>query len=158
MVGIAIDSLTEFEKPTGDLDARRDESLARYFQLEFAAMAALVRLDHSDRYRRAIQSAPRQPCLDLFVGQQIYVWRRGATHKRRLKGRSSRELNRWHGPAIVIGEERSGTNGQPGSRRGWWISHNGNLLLVAPEHVRMATRYEMMFPGLVAHLMRDAVE
>ena len=59
-------------------------------------------------------------------------------------------MERWHGPAIVIGSEGHAD----GRARGYWITHAGQALLVAPGHLRLATRQEQMLPGAVAYLLR----
>eukprot|EP00975_Prorocentrum_lima_P039313 8263869-Prorocentrum_lima.AAC.1 len=60
------------------------------------------------------------------------------------KGRRFRDLDRWHGPGIIIGDELN----QGGQRRAYWISHNGTCFLVAPEHVRLATRMAQLAPSI----------
>ena len=62
----------------------------------------------------------------------------------------ARERERWHGPALVVGVERN----QDGRARAYWITHSGQALLVAPEHLRLATRQEQLLPGAVAYLLR----
>ena len=72
-----------------------------------------------------------------------------------MKGRRIRDFDRWHGPGVIIGDE---PNPLGNGRRGYWVSHNGQLMLVAPEHVRLATRVEQLLPGIVAHLLKDVAE
>ncbi len=71
-----------------------------------------------------------------------------------MKGRKYRDFDRWHGPGVVIGDERNPDAG----RKGYSALHNGQLLLVAPEHIRLATRLEQMTPGLAAQLLKESPE
>eukprot|EP00969_Alexandrium_andersonii_P257564 11387810-Alexandrium_andersonii.AAC.1 len=42
--------------------------------------------------------------------------------------------------------------------RAYWVSLAGDLLLVAPEHLRLAARVEQTLPGAVANLMQNVTE
>ena len=51
-------------------------------------------------------------------------------------------FSRWHGPAVVLGQQLDGQR-EEGSQS-YWIAHGGNLLLVAAQHLRAATREEAL--------------
>ena len=149
--GSALGSFLQQEDIPGDFMARYDAAHRRSIEIRSAASAALVRLDHADRYRRAIAHPPRTECLDLVQGTQVFYWR-AANTRRTLRGRRFRDFDRWRGPGVIIGDERR----PDGGRRAYWVSHAGSLLLAPPEHVRLATRMEQLMPGAVSHLLRSA--
>jgi hypothetical protein len=151
--GSALDGFLEVENLAGDDVLRAESTYRRAMKLREASCAALVRLDHADRYRRAVSHAARPVSTNYLRRMQVFYWRRGGTRKN-LKGRRIREFERWRGPGVIIGDEVNAD----GTKRGHWISHNGALFLVAPEHLRLATRVEQMVPGVVASMMREAAE
>ena len=118
--GSALDTFLEQENLAGDEVLRTNTTFRRALRLRESACAALVRLDHADRYRRAVAHGIRPSPVDYVKGMQVFFWRRGGT-RRNLKGRRAREPERWRGPGIVVGEE-----GAAGDRRsGYWVSFFG---------------------------------
>ena len=103
-------------------------------------MKAIVDLDHSQRYHRAISARPSLEGPHVFLpGAQVYYWQaQGAAG--RFRGRRRRQFDRWRGPGTVIGRERR--DGQ--EREGYWVSHAGHLRLIAPQHLRAASRDEQI--------------
>ena len=134
-----IDALTD-KAMLASLDiASKDDHNRRTLQIREAAMVALQKLDHSDRWRRAISAGQRPSPGPWLPSAQVFYWRTAKT-KKNLKGRRARVFERWHGPAVVIGREGR----TPHHDEGYWISHNGRLMLVAPEHLRAATSEEQL--------------
>eukprot|EP00969_Alexandrium_andersonii_P269975 11932396-Alexandrium_andersonii.AAC.1 len=68
---------------------------------------------------------------EMCIRDRVFYWRTART-RRNMKGRRIRDFDRWHGPGVIIGDEPDPRPG--GRRRAYWVSHAGNLLLVAPEH------------------------
>eukprot|EP00969_Alexandrium_andersonii_P133330 5896167-Alexandrium_andersonii.AAC.1 len=62
-------------------------------------MAALERLDASDKWRRAILADRRPPTEHWEPGSCVYFWRTSRT-RTNLKRRGARLLERWIGPAV----------------------------------------------------------
>ena len=91
--GSAIDSFENRENVSGDEQAMINGAHRRSLRLRSAAMAALVRLDHADRYRRAVVAGLRTPTLDVPQGTQVFYWRVGKTRKN-MKGRKYRDFDR----------------------------------------------------------------
>ena len=60
-------------------------------------------------------------------------------------------VERWHGPAVVLGREVRGEQ----LMDGYWLAHNGYLPLVAPEHIRSATREERLSSAVMSQVMTD---
>ena len=79
--GSAIDSFENRENVSGDEQALINGAHRRSLQLRSAAMAALVRLGHADRYRRAVVAGLRTPTLDVPQGTQIFYWQVGKTKR-----------------------------------------------------------------------------
>ena len=101
---------------------RTNTACRRALTLREAASAALVRLDHAGRYRRAISHGARPEMPTYSKGTQVCYWRRGKARPN-LKGRRIRDIERWRGPGIIVGEEQE----QGGQRRGYWVSHAGSF-------------------------------
>ena len=57
-----------------------------------------------------------------------------------LKGRRTRQVERWYGPGVVIGHEWD----QEAERDSYWISYGGTCFLVAAVHMRHAEFEECM--------------
>lgn len=153
--GSALDSFLEKESLPSDDSSRQHHLFRRAVQFREAPCAALVRLDHADRYRRTGSHAPRVLPQGFLTRTQVFYWRAARTKKGikatiAQKGRRAREAERWHGPAIVVGVEKHAD----GRARAYWITQSAQALLVAPEHLRLATRQEQMLPGAVAYLLR----
>ena len=121
------------------------------FRIRAAALAALEKLDANDKWRRAIV-ADFRPTPDPFhPGECVFYWRSKKTFGN-MKSRGTRRFERWWGPAVVIGQER-GPDGE--TDEAYWIVHNGNLMVVAPQHLRRATAEERLASEVLAQVMED---
>ena len=78
---------------------------ARSLAIRSAAMSALEKLDASDKWRRAILADKRPPTEEWAPGTCVFFWRTART-RTNLKRRGARLVDRWLGPAVVIGRER----------------------------------------------------
>ena len=138
--GSVIDSLLDGEQLPMHSQAAGDAVYQRSLQIRREAMKAIVDLDHSQRYHRAISARPHLEAPHVFLpGAQVYYWQaQGAPG--RFRGRRRRQFDRWRGPGTVIGRERR--DGQ--EREGYWVSHAGHLRLIAPQHLRPASREEQI--------------
>ena len=140
MDGSVIDSLLDGEQLPAHSQAASDTGYQRALKIRQEAMKAIVDIDHSQRYHRAIASRPSLQGHQVYLpGAQVYYWQ-AAGSKGKLKGRRRRQQDRWRGPGTVIGHEmRDGAQSNA-----LWISHGGHLRLVAPQHVRPASPEEQI--------------
>ena len=138
--GSVIDSLLDGEQLPMHSQAATDARYQRALQIRQDAMKAIVDLDHSQRYHRAIAMRPSLEGPHVFLpGAQVFYWQaQGAAG--RFRGRRRRQFDRWRGPGTVIGREMR--DGQ--EREGYWVSHAGHLRLIAPQHLRPAAREEQI--------------
>ena len=90
-----------------------------------AAMAALERLDASDKVRRALAHDFRESVLSFLPGEVVYFWRKARSRGGNIRGRGSRLFDRWHGPGVILGRE-SDHRGE--EHEGYWVSYSGELL------------------------------
>ena len=82
--------------------SRNDPIFRNSLQIRKAAMEAIIELDHSDKWTEALRFPSRKSECALFLpGHQVFFWKR--THI--LKGRHTRQVERWYGPGVVIGHE-----------------------------------------------------
>ena len=103
-------------------------------------MKAIVNLDHSQRYHRAIAMRPNIEGPHVFLpGAQVFYWQ-AQRAAGRFRGRRRRQFDRWRGPDTVIGREMR--DGQ--EREGYWVSHAGHLRRIAPQHLRPSAREEQI--------------
>ena len=140
MDGSVIDSLLDGEQLPVHSQAASDAGYQRALKIRQEAMKAIIDLDHSQRYHRAIAARPNLRGYQVYLpGAQVYYWQaQGAKNK--MKGRRRRQHDRWRGPGTVIGHEmRDGVQSNA-----LWISHGGHLRLVAPQHVRSASPEEQV--------------
>ena len=138
--GSVIDSLLDGEQLPAHSQAASDAGYQRALKIRQEAMKAIIDLDHSQRYHRAIAARPNLRGHQVYLpGAQVYYWQaQGAKNK--MKGRRRRQHDRWRGPGTVIGHEmRDGVQSNA-----LWISHGGHLRLVAPQHVRSASPEEQV--------------
>jgi len=138
--GSVIDSLLDGEQLPAHSQAATDAGYQRALKIRQEAMKAIIDLDHSQRYHRAIAARPNLRGHQVYLpGAQVYYWQaQGARSK--MKGRRRRQHDRWRGPGTVIGHEmRDGVQSNA-----LWISHGGHLRLVAPQHVRSASPEEQV--------------
>ena len=147
------DSLTDQAVlPALDL-AEKDDSYRRGFLIREASMVALQKLGHPDRWRRAIVAGQRPNVGPYFPGSQVFFWR-AARAAQNLRRRGARMFSRWHEPAVVIGREAR----SPHHDEGYWVSHQGSLLLVAPEHVRAETLEEQLANTRISDILDKVAE
>ena len=89
------------------------------------ARVAFVRADNDNSYRRAMLRRSRPACQKFEPGDWILYWRR---QKAGSRGRG--ENGRWYGLAQVVW----------GDGKVVWVSHCGQLIRAAPEHMERRTR------------------
>ena len=129
---LRIDSPLDGEQLPAHSQAAPDAGYQRALKTRQEAMKALIDLDHSQRYHRAIAARPNLRGHQVYLpGAQVYYWQaQGAKNK--MKGRRRRQHDRWRGPRTMIGHEmRDGVQSNA-----LWTSHGGHLRFVAPQHVR----------------------
>ena len=103
-------------------------------ELRKAAMMALVDMDHSDKWKDAIQFPSRKANCAMFLpGHQVFFWKKAQTSSN-LKGRGSRLPERWYGPGVIVGHEWD----QGAQRDSYWVSYGGKCFLTAGTHLRHA--------------------
>ena len=122
--GSVIDSLLDGERLPAHSQAASDAGYQRAPKIRQEAMKAIIDLDHSQRYHRAIAARPNLRGHQVYLpGAQVYYWQaQGAKNK--MKGRRRRQHDRWRGPGTVIGHEmRDGVQSNA-----LWISHDLLLL------------------------------
>jgi hypothetical protein len=152
--GSVIDSLLDGEQLPAHSQAASDAGYQRALKIRQEAMKAIVDIDHSQRYHRAIAARPDLRGHQVYLpGAQVYYWQaQGA--KNRMKGRRRRQQDRWRGPGTVIGHEmRDGIQSNA-----LWISHGGYLRLVAPQHVRPASPEEQISEHDSMRRLRSIIE
>jgi len=102
--GSIVDAMQDGENPEELEEALVDPVFARSLEIRQHAQAEFIRLDNSEVWRRALTSGPRPERAMWIPGAQVYFWRRQrAPHV--LKGKRARFVERWHGPAVVLGRE-----------------------------------------------------
>ena len=126
----------------------KDQALGRATRMRAAAFAAQERLDANEKWRQALLHQRPIP-RNWFPGECVFYWRM-ETSKNKIKGRYARRIDRWNGPAVVLARER---NDRDEENEAYWIVHNGNLLLVAPQHLRSATPEERLSSETIQQLM-----
>ena len=96
--------------------SRQDPAFRNSLQIRKAAMKAIIELDHSGTWTEALRFSIQKirMCL-VFVGHHVFFWKR----TRILKGRRTRQVERWYGPGVVIGHEWD----QEAERDSYWISY-----------------------------------
>eukprot|EP00971_Amphidinium_carterae_P134530 2666108-Amphidinium_carterae.1 len=135
-----VDSLQEGEN-LADLSQLEGGQVQRTFEIRTAAQQALLELDASARWHRALTGMPAPEVREWPVGTTVYFWR---------KARGARLLERWHGPAIVIGQDRRHVQ----TARNYWLVFGTHLLLVPAEHLRSATSEEIV----ACDIMRERIQ
>ena len=106
----------------------------RSMAIRKSAMKAMIDLDHSEKWREAIKFPSRKAECALFLpGHQVFFWKKAQTAAN-LKGRRARLIERWWGPAVVIGHEWDAD----AQRDSYWVSWGGKAFLVSGTHMRHA--------------------
>jgi hypothetical protein len=100
-------------------------------QIREAAMKAVITLDHSEKWKSALQHRGYPTIRDYHPGEWVYYWQRQGT-KANIKGRMRRDAFRWHGPAVVFGREWDHRQ----ETHSYWVSHSGMLKLIVQQHLR----------------------
>ena len=110
--------------------------IGRRFAIRAAARKAFIEMQHDASIRRALVHRARVKRVNYEPGDTVFFWR--PSQGRRAAG--------WKGPAVVIGVEGDNV----------WVSHAGNALLCAAEHIRQATNEEVWdVDDDVEHAARD---
>jgi hypothetical protein len=87
----------------------------------------------------------------------VYFWR-AQKAPQPLRGRRARMFARWHGPTVVLGRQIGRRYLDPETSKSYWVVHKGTLLLVAEEHLRSATREEMLADRVMSSVLEEARE
>eukprot|EP00971_Amphidinium_carterae_P081568 1613478-Amphidinium_carterae.2 len=88
-----------------DLNHLEGGQVQRTFEICTASQQALLELDASARWRRALTGMPAPQTHGWLVGATVYYWRKARTEMA-YRGRGTRLLERWHGPATIIGQDK----------------------------------------------------
>jgi hypothetical protein len=105
--------------------------VGRAASMRHTAKTAILKLDTSDKLRRAISRGPpdnRSHQHEYLPGSRIYFWEPHAS-----KGRQRQDPGRWRGPALIILREK---------HQRYFVSWHGRLLLLAAENIRPASSEE----------------
>jgi hypothetical protein len=121
-------------------------------QIRESAMKSVVSLDHSEKWKAALQHKGRGQSRVYYPGEWVYYWQRQGA-RANIKGRMRRDAYRWHGPAIVIGREWD----HRGETHSYWISHSGMLKLIVQEHLRPLSDPDLEKLQQELRLAREAV-
>ncbi|CAK0857899.1 unnamed protein product, partial [Prorocentrum cordatum] len=127
----------------------KDYQVQRSQKIREAAQVALAKLDNSDKWRKAIVHNYRPTPSPWMPGECVFFWRAAGTFK--PQARSTRRADRWHGPAVILGREW----GREGQNEEYWLVFNGNLLLVAPQHIRSATPEERLASEAIGSILEN---
>ena len=118
-----------------DLSSRQmlgpHSEVGRAASMRHTAKMAILKLDVSDKLRRAISRGPpdnRSHQHEYLPGSRIYFWEPHAS-----KGRQRQDPGRWRGPALIILREK---------HQRYFVSWHGRLLLLAAENIRPASTEE----------------
>ena len=117
---------------------------ARKLNLRETARVTWLQLDNSNRIRRAILQRPRQQREAFLPGETVYFY-----HLQQAgRPNQSRSDNPqcWHGPAVVVTQQGSGT---------LWLSWRRTLLRIPVENVRPATEEEVLGHDVVSEELQD---
>eukprot|EP00971_Amphidinium_carterae_P350878 6491786-Amphidinium_carterae.1 len=144
-----VDALQDGEN-VSDLSHLEGGQVQRTFEIRTASQQALLELDASARWRRALTGMPAPQTHDWLVGATVYYWRKARTQMA-YRGRGTRLLERWHGPATIIGQDKRSS--QPA--RNYWLAYGTHLLLVPGEHLRVATAEEVVANDVMRERIRD---
>ena len=128
--------------------AATDPQLARSNQIRAAAMRSVIELDHAEKWRMGLKTRRSAMPQEYTSGDAVYYWvSQGAPRAR--KPRRHRTVDRWHGPAVIIGHEWDHRR----ETRAYWVSHAGILKLIPAEHLRPVTDEE----AFTTEQLRDEV-
>ena len=127
----------------------KDFQMQKSQKIREAAQVALAKLDNSEKWRKAIVHNYRPTPSPWMPGECVFFWRAAGTFK--PQARSTRRADRWHGPAVILGREW----GREGQNEAYWLVFNGNLLLVAPQHIRSATPEERLASEAIGSILEN---
>ena len=105
--------------------------VGRSAAMRHTARMAVLKLDDSDKLRRAMTRGPpdnKSHEHEYLPGTRIYFWEPSPS-----KGRHRRDPGRWRGPALTIIREK---------HQRYFVSWHGRLLLLAAETMRPASAEE----------------
>ena len=148
--GSVVDALLEGENPVEMEEALTDPIFRRTLKIRTAAMEAIVKLDADARWQRLMASGIRKKPQEWQPGAQVFFWR-AQKAPQTGRGRRARMFKRWHGPAVVLGQQRNGAEGS----EAYWLGQGGTLYLVAAEHLRAATREESLADAVMNQVLAD---
>ena len=140
--GSVVDAVEDAENVAKLYGIVSDPVAGRAWTMRSAAQSALVRMDADQRWRRALASGPRgaDDDKDWQPGAQVFYWKTAGS--KTMKPRGARVHTRWHGPAYALGKHRGRNRDE--SNQDYWVAHGSKLLLVAGQHLRAATREEIL--------------
>ena len=128
-------------------------SMARQVAMREVAKLAMLRLHFSRGLRRAELARSRTPTVtdgqQLEPGMIVYYYRMSKFNNKTSPSKKKLSLRRWHGPGLLVAME---------GHSNCFISHKGQLVKAALEHVRKASTMEQITAGEWESAIRDVVE
>ena len=135
-------------------EANNDPDFKRSMELRRAAMKTVVDLDHSEKWKDAIKFPSRKAeCAYFLPGHQVFFWKK-SNQPSNLRGKRARLVERWYGPAVVVGHEWDGD----AQRDSYWVSYGGKCFLVAGTHMRHAEFEECLTHEKFVEEMKKAFD
>ena len=117
---------------------------ARKLNLRETARITWLQLDNSNRIRRAILQRPRQQRETFLPGETVYFYHLQQAGRPNQPRTDNPQC--WHGPAVVVTQQGSGT---------LWLSWRRTLLRIPVENVRPATEEEVLGHDMVSQELQD---
>ena len=128
-------------------------SFARQVAMREVAKLAMLRLHFSRGLRRAEMARSRTPTVTdaqaLQPGMIVYYYRMSKYNSKTGPSKRKLSLKRWHGPGLLVAME---------GHSNCFISHKGQLVKAAIEHVRKASTMEQITMEEWESAIQDVVE
>ncbi|CAL1166460.1 unnamed protein product [Cladocopium goreaui] len=128
-------------------------TIARQVAMREVAKLAMLRLHFSRGLRRAELARSRTPTVletqQFQPGDIVYYYRMSKFNNKTSASKKRLSLKRWHGPGLLVALEGH-SNG--------FISHKGQLVKAAMEHVRRASTMEQITSDEWELAIQDVVE
>ena len=132
--GSVLDNLLEGDNPVEMQECLEDPVFRQAIEMREQAMTAIVELDADQRWKRALASGLSKSTITYIPGSQVFFWKRAHSTKN-LNGRKAPLFHRWHGPAVVLGDQKTRVPGHTGAGDSYWVAMGGRLYLVAKQHL-----------------------